>query len=294
MANVSTATGVTATITPNARFLLDPKPSEKYAPKQLYDILMGLDVPTPTGGAVRVKITKYLNTSSTPGKDANGGPGFAALWHKLGTFAKRSADSYILPVAIDSAAQMMSAGMDFSIDRWELWRFFCGKASPQEIRRALFTAQVAGLVQSSQTALQNYCDQQGGMDCSGFASVSYGYFRDAGHAGPDASAYRTRGVERKTIDEIRAGDAIVWLQENHIAVIDNVMGPFQMSPPLRCKVAESTAGIITAAGPGVQYSEYAFERDTNSTTRKYICLRPKLSGGYTQLSATKITVRGNA
>jgi hypothetical protein len=289
----SVAVAVAPKISRAERPLLDPKPMEKYAPRSLYDLLMRLDVPTPVGaGKLNVTIDNYLNAKTTPGKDPNGGPGLAALKEKLKSVAKHSSGKWILPVEVDTSEQMMSTGMELEVEDWELWRFFVGKASPQEIRRVLFLAQAVGLAQSTPDALQAYCDQQAGMDCSGFASVAYGYHR-AGNEGYSASAYRSRGKERTTIEEISAGDAIVWLNENHIAVVDKVTGPLPMSPPVRCRVAESTAGNITAAGPGVQYSEYAFERDTNSTSRKYRCLRPKAGGGYTALSATQITVRGS-
>src|SRR5262249_46707874 len=144
-------------------------------------------------------------------------------------------------------------------------------------------------------ALQKYCDQQGGMDCSGFASVAYGY-QKIDNEGYDATVFRTRGVERTRIEDIRAGDAIVWLKDDHIALIDSVTGPFDTSPALRCMVAESTVGMVTPTGPGVQYSEYLFDSDPSSNqARKYLCYRPntKAAGGYTKLGADKITVRGN-
>jgi hypothetical protein len=51
--------------------------------------------------------------------------------------------------------------------------------------------------------------------------------------------------------------------------------------------------VVTASGPGVQYSEYAFERDSANANRQYKCFRPKSTGGYSEMSAAKFTVRGN-
>jgi hypothetical protein len=282
-----------ATVGFSARPLLEDKASEKQTPKSLYDVCMSLEVPLDGGGTVRVKISKYLNASSTPGKDSNGGPGLIALKQKLPKVAKYSGGAWNLPVGTDDPARRMSImGPDLRVTSWEMWRFFVGKASPQEIRRTLFMAQAAGVVPPNQIALQQYCDAQAGMDCSGFASVDYGYQR-INNEGYSATAYRARGIERKTLEEFRPGDAIVWLQDDHIALIDQIDGPNQTSPEMFCMVGESTAGTVTPSGPGVQYSRYAFERDTTNASRKYKMYRPKAAGGYTEMSPAKFTVRGN-
>jgi hypothetical protein len=182
---------------------------------------------------------------------------------------KTSTPAFLSPLAVPRTTSNPSyfplatprpgEGDTLDVDSWELWRFFCGKASPPEIRHALFLAQAAGAVAPNQEALQSYCNEQVGMDCSGFASVPYGY-ETKNHQGYSATQFRTRGIERSTIEEIQAGDAIVWLQENHIAVAHQV-GPRADSTKITCKVAESTAGLLIPSGPGVQYSEYAFECD---------------------------------
>lgn len=316
-----------------ARTMLRPDPAVKYTPKTLYDKLMKLDVPTTAGTYVTVKITKYLNTATTPNKDSNGGPGFATLTEHLRKVARSRGNTWSLPLHVNSPAldlgsfqcsvfspfktttaaflsplapaQTTSSPSYFplstpqpgeadtlDVDNWELWRFFCGKASPPEIRRALFLAQAAGVVAPTEEALQSYCNEQAGMDCSGFASVSYGY-ETTHHQGYSATQFRTRGIERATIEEIRAGDAIVWLQENHIALVDQV-GAGADSTKITCKVAESTAGLLIPSGPGVQYSEYVFECDDTLKQRRYKCHRPKAGGGYYQpIPASRITVRGN-
>lgn len=316
-----------------ARTMLRPNPSVRYTPRALYDVLMKLDVPTTAGGTATVKITKYLNTKTTPNKDSDGGPGFVALKARLGKVARIRGNTWSLPLHVNApqidlgnfqssiyspfqtttpaylsplaAPQTVSSpsilplstprpgeGDTLDVDNWELWRFFCGKASPPEIRRALFLAQAAGVVAPNQDALQSYCNEQAGMDCSGFASVSYGYekIKEQGYS---ATQFQTRGIERSKIEEIQAGDAIVWLQENHIALVDQV-GAGADSTKITCKVAESTAGLLISSGPGVQYSEYVFECDDTVKERRYRCHRPKAGGGYFQpMSAYKITVRGN-
>jgi hypothetical protein len=46
--------------------MLRPNPSVKYTPKALYAALMKLEVPTTAGDTVTVKVTKHLNTRTTP------------------------------------------------------------------------------------------------------------------------------------------------------------------------------------------------------------------------------------
>jgi len=170
----------------------------------------------------------------------------------------------------------------------EMMRFFTGKARPSEIRRALFVAQVVGAVAPDQEALQAYCDAHSGMDCSGMASLIYGYVdKDINSTG-----YRTRGVERTKIEDFQPGDAIVWRHDNHIAVIDKV-GPGADSTTRKCWVAESTAAKLNQSTSGVQYSEYTFECDDTDKVRKYRMHRPSVTGAVTIWSAEKITVRGN-
>jgi hypothetical protein len=324
----------------SGRTLLEPHPSIRYKPKELYDILMALEVPTIDGKTVTIKVRKYLNTSTTPNKDSDGGPGFVALKPLLRKVAKLRGELWNLTLGIDTpigtdgpfggsffspipgplttlAPLAQAAAQGFSsyfqsgptltplptkfvtktetleVNNWELWRFFCGKASPPEIRRALFLAQAAGAVAPTQTALQQYCDDQGGMDCSGFASVAYGYEKaTSGHEGYSASAYRTRGIERGKIENVAANDAIVWRDEGHIALVDQV-GPGEDSTKIKVKVAESTAALLIPSGPGVQYSEYIIECDDTVPERRYKIHRPKSGGGYVVWSGKKITIRGN-
>jgi hypothetical protein len=313
-----------------ARALLEHKPSVRYKPKELYDILMALEVPTTTGDVVKVKIRKYLMVGYTPKLESNGDPGFAELqpllrkvttWRAAhwclplevadpdldtGPFGSSFISSFpgataALPAPLAAAARSIGAqyfanvprlpstrSEDLEVHNHEMMRFFNGKASPSEIRRALFLAQAAGAVQPNHEALQKYCDRWAGMDCSGMASVIKGLELKQW----SAEIYRKQGIERARIEDIKAGDVIVWLgKTHHIATIDQV-GPGEDSTKIKCKVEESTAGLLTAAGPGVQYSEYVFECDDTVPARRYNTLRPKAGGGYQTWSAELITVRG--
>lgn len=314
---------------------LAPNPSVRYTAKALYDTLMALEVPTTNGDCATIKVKNYLNTTTTPGKDANGGEGFVVFKRELAKVARLRGNKWVLPVDVASPildlAQFGSSVFSgfarstpayltpvssptslspsyfpmvmsepgsskkeaLEVDNWELWRFFCGKASPPEIRRALFLAQAAGLAAPTEEGVQAYCNAQGGMDCSGFASVCYGYelIKNQGY---NATQFQSRGSQRSTISEIQAGDAIVWLLTNHIAVVQQVTADAD-GKKVTCKVGESTEGLVTLSGPGVQYSDYVFEADSKAPdpTRKYRMLRPKSAGGYSTWKSNQITVRGN-
>jgi len=311
----------------------DSDPAARYKPKQLYDLLMGLNVATPTGGRFEVKIKPYRMAGNTP-KDlaSNGDPEYKTLqgfinrskhvnWrHAYWVLTvdvrdqERQADPFrsfqspaipggvshaplLTPTYrqpprcyfVDQPSPLDSTHVEvLKIHNHEMMRFFTGKARPSEIRRALFLAQVVGAVAPEQEALQAYCDAHTGMDCSGLASVVYGY------VGKDlnSTAFRTRGIERTKIEDFQAGDAIVWRHDNHMAVIDRI-GPGADLSTIRCWVAESTAAKLNQPTSGVQYSEYTFEADDTDEIRKYKMLRPSVTGAPTPWSADKITVRGN-
>lgn len=312
----------------------DPDPATKYGPKQLYDILMALEVPTITGDRATVSITPYRLVEGYPKTlQSNGDPEYGDLrayinrskqvaWKVnswvltvevrdplvatgpfeactisplagggptssplLAPMWRRQTSSYFsdLPPPVDP-----NHPEALKIHNHEMMRFFTGKARPVEIRRALFLAQVVGAVAPNQEALQAYCDAHCGMDCSGMASVIYGY------VGKDinSEAFRKRGTARTKIEDFRAGDAIVWRNDNHVAVIDRV-GPGADSTKIKCWVAESTAGKLVRASAGVQYSEYTFECDDTDKVYKFKCLRPSVTGTPTTWTAAQIAVRGN-
>ncbi len=286
----------------------DSDPAARYKPKQLYDLLMGLSVATPTGGQVTIKIKPYRMAGNTPSNlESNGDPDYKTLqgfinrsklvnWshgYWVLTVDVRDLEFQANPFGVCQAPTpggvsyaplaiplhrppMRSYFSDLpspldpthvevlKVHNHEMMRFFTGKARPSEFRRALFLAEVVGAVAPEQEALQAYCDAHTGMDCSGLASIVYGY------VGKDSNsvAFRTRGVERTRIEDFQPGDAIVWRHDNHIAVIDRV-GPGPDATTIKCWVAESTGAKLNQATNGVQYSEYTFEFDDTDKVRKY-------------------------
>jgi hypothetical protein len=308
----------------------DPEPEARYKPKQVYDALMAVEVPTTTGGRATVQILPYRMAGNTP-KDltSSGDPDYEGLrkfinksrqvtWKKggwaltvdvldardafgrcflrapveLGTAftgllvpGVRSQTSQYFADADEPAAFLHAESLH--ITNHEMMRFFTGKARPREMARALFLAQAVGAVSPTEVALQKYCDDHSGMDCSGVSALIYGYI------GKDRNStwYRTQGTERTKIEDFRSGDAIVWLKANHIAIIDSV-SPV-VDSKITCWVVESTAGKLVRSDAGVQYSQYTFEADEKMKVRKFKCLRPSISGSPTTIDSEHVTVRGN-
>lgn len=90
--------------------------------------------------------------------------------------------------------------------------------------------------------LQAFSDKYLGLDCNGFVG-NYVQRARLSNLGPSnyPSEYfsRYRRNMRKTLNDICAGDILVWANFQHIAIIDTV---FQLEPATRVNVCQSTAG----------------------------------------------------
>ena len=139
----------------------------------------------------------------------------------------------------------------------DLLRVFVGKGSPDEIQLALRLAIYYGLVQPTLGALQTYCNDYIGLDCSGFTGVYYGPpFR-----GKSSVEYRKAGQAVDDLNSIVPGCAIVWLNTNHIAIVDSIVQPYEEKGALigvECMVAEATGAQLSLDDPndGLNYSSY--------------------------------------
>lgn len=267
--------------------LLAPQCWGPIVPERLHDTLNDLEVPLADGRSARIRYRRYLMAGLTPNTDSSGGEGMNKLRAGLpaNPAVQRKGGQWVITCEVTGPTMMMSMATRVEIGNKELLFACNGKGDLSEIRRTIFAAQVAGMITPTQQGAQLFADSWGGIDCSGFAGLCYGRGGST-NLEISSTAYRTRGIERKTVGEIRAGDAIVWLQTNHIAVISSVTGPFLATPALRCVVAESTAGNLTPPGPGLQCSEYLFDSDLT-------LYRPRANGGYATLKPSSFTVRGS-
>jgi hypothetical protein len=133
---------------------------------------------------------------------------------------------------------------------------FIGKGSPANIQQALRLAVAFGLLEISQSAIQNYCDKNIGLDCSGFA----GNYLGGNWRSTPCSEYAKKKINN--LDDITTGTAIVWQNGKHVALVDKITGKEKSdgkTSEVKCMVAESTGDRMFTDGPsdGLNYSEYS-------------------------------------
>ena len=155
------------------------------------------------------------------------------------------------------APQGLVAGESIIVNTTDLLRVFVGKGSPDEIQLALRLAVYFGHVQPTLGALQAYCNDYIGLDCSGFTGVYYG----SPYRGKSSVEYRTAGRAVTEITGLAQGCCIVWLNTNHISVIDSVVQTYDekgVQNGVECMVAEATAAKMEIDDPndGLNYSKY--------------------------------------
>ncbi len=144
------------------------------------------------------------------------------------------------------------------ITTWpDLMRPYIGKGTPNDIRWAIRLAIHYDLLNASVSSIQKYCDSSVGIDCSGFASAFYG----GNWMGKGATFFRDNAPKVTKVEEIRAGDSIVWQSGVHIAVIDKIVETHKdgnLVYGVTCMVAESTGNRMVTDGPsdGLNYTEY--------------------------------------
>jgi hypothetical protein len=139
----------------------------------------------------------------------------------------------------------------------DMMRPYIGKGTPDDIRWAIRLAVHFGLLSSSLSDIQRYCDSNIGIDCSGFAAAYYG----GRYMGKGATYFRDNAPKVTRVEDIRAGDSIVWQSGAHIAVIDKIVETHKEGSlvyAVTCMVAESTGDRMETDGPsdGLNYTEY--------------------------------------
>ena len=138
-------------------------------------------------------------------------------------------------------------------------RVYYGKGSPRDIAQVLTASVALGLIEPTQAALQQHCDDCIGVDCSGFVNS---YWRTEGLISDQRSiashhkkAHRTA---RKHPSEIMARDMLVWcfpdgrlkeddpttdaVEYGHIALVDLVL----FAIPASLTPAGSPIGLLRA------------------------------------------------
>jgi len=156
-------------------------------------------------------------------------------WPKLQAEIKKHGRSigphrYLVPVGLyapvpidDSLPGAPASVVREVVDILDLAPVFFGKGKPSQIRQALRLAEYFELVGDTVSALNTYCTDYVGLDCSGFVG---NFLQEMGHPsfGPEtpASAFAPAGSRRKSLDDVEAFDVICWKNTDHVAIIDTI------------------------------------------------------------------------
>jgi hypothetical protein len=250
----------------------------KGTPKALHDLYRCLSVSMPNRTLIYgIDIHNYKNAASAnPDFAANAAVshGYEPLRKAIKKYGKKIStyryqiQEYHPAIAFSDEIEgpphkhgQAMIGTEEVVDLTGVLLVFLGKGSPEQIARALQLAVYFELIEAALPAIQLYCNRNIGLDCSGFTGVYYGdpYY------GKGSTGYRTLGTEVTRLEDVRQGSVMVWLNTNHIAVIDQVLPGGDGASPLKtleCMVAESTGSHMTDAGPlnGLNYTQYIFEK----------------------------------
>lgn len=159
-----------------------------------------------------------------------------------------------------------------TIDTRELAPAFYGKGSPSAIRKALRYAVAFGLVQPTASALNTYCQDYIGLDCSGFVG---NYLQQEGNSafGPETGAtnFAPAASRISSMDQIREKSVIVWKNTNHVAIVHSVEPICRVDGKVFAMVAESCGSSLTPGDvhtDGLNYTQYEFQ-SVNASTKVF-------------------------
>lgn len=144
-----------------------------------------------------------------------------------------------------------------------------GKGAPRDYELALEWAVRSGKIQNpTQAALQTFCDEHLGIDCSGFVTnylVACGkrtYSSDTVRNTGAASYFRPAAAVNDPT-QVRQGDLLVWMDGNavktnpgHVAVVESYVA--QSRPGGNMRVVEATGA--SGANPKLLDSMYSVEQ----------------------------------
>lgn len=130
----------------------------------------------------------------------------------------------------------------------EIVQVYHGKGSPDQIRQALRLAAAFGLVASTAAAMNAYCTDYVGIDCSGFVG---NYLRHEGSTqfGPStpAKSFAPANLRLSSLDQIEDRCVLNWKNVGHVAIIDQVVAKRPGNgtvTEVECIVCESTGSSL--------------------------------------------------
>jgi hypothetical protein len=116
--------------------------------------------------------------------------------------------------------------IDASITEGLLAAVSMGKGSPSAIKVYLRLAVRYGFATSE--GLQNFVDHYLGIDCSGFVSnylVAVGRLAPQQVVNTNARSYDVVTSRRRTVEDVKPLDILVWEDHTHVAIIDSMLNP---------------------------------------------------------------------
>ncbi len=144
-----------------------------------------------------------------------------------------------------------------------------GKGAPQDYALALEWAVRSNKIRNvTQAALQHYCDEHLGIDCSGFVTnylAACGKRTYSSHTvrNTSAASYFNAAAARNDPAQVRQGDLLVWMNGNsvktnpgHIAVVESYAAQSMAGGNMRVVEATGAPG----ANPKLLDSMYAVEQ----------------------------------
>lgn len=169
----------------------------------------------------------------------------------------------------DDVTQGKKADAFFMENKEEIRTAAMGKGSPEDYELALEWAIMQQKVKPvNQLALQTYCDQHLGIDCSGFVTnylIANGKKSDSNETrrNTGAQSYFSAGRAVNDPSAVRQGDLLVWMTGNsvksnpgHIAVVESYTP--QSVPGGNMRVVEATGAA--GANPKLLDSRYTVEQ----------------------------------
>lgn len=234
-------------------------------PQDLYLEYRNLDVLLANGQKIYgIDVHEYRNYSKTGDIGCSSGKeAYAQLEAKIkahGTIIGNN--TYEIKYPIEGYPNTNAPGIhgEHVTTMFPLWRVFIGKGSPTHIQQAVRLAVAFGLIEGTQAAIQDYCNRNIGLDCSGFV----GNYLGGDLMSTSANSYPK--TEINNLDNVSAATVIIWVSGVHVAIIDMVdskeKSPEGVTTSIKCWVAESTADRMFVEGPsdGLNYSDYEISR----------------------------------
>jgi hypothetical protein len=134
-------------------------------------------------------------------------------------------------------------------------RVWSGKGSPSDIRAVLENGVLTGVLKDDTKVIQEFVDQNIGVDCGGFVSS---FFRESNLMGADESIWDSVGSCRTEVGQIWRCDLLRWYTKDlvllpkpgHVAIVD--------TPPYSGGVCQGNMVVCESCGHKIGISKNTY------------------------------------